>query len=103
MGKVICFDAFPDHEWIKTIPNASYEELDTVLRSSDFITIHVPLLPQTHHMINEEAFAKMKQDVVLVNTSRGETVSVRTRHPVITHRLLYRPGSGADHCQDTLQ
>jgi len=74
--KVICFDAFPDHEWIKTIPNASYEELDTVLRSSDFITIHVPLLPQTHHMINEEAFAKMKQDVVLVNTSRGEIVHI---------------------------
>jgi len=74
--KVICFDAFPDHEWIKTIPNASYEDLDTVLRTSDFITIHVPLLPQTHHMINEEAFAKMKQDVVLVNTSRGEIVHI---------------------------
>merc|ERR1711872_415485 len=74
--KVICFDAFPDHEWIKTIPNASYEDLDTVLRNSDFISIHVPLLPQTHHLINEEAFAKMKQDVVLVNTSRGEIVHI---------------------------
>jgi len=72
--KVLCFDVYPDHEWIKTIPNASYVDMDTLLRSSHFITIHVPLLPQTHHLINEEAFAKMKDDVVLVNTSRGEIV-----------------------------
>jgi len=57
-------------------PNGSYADMDTVLRTSDFITIHVPLLPQTHHLINEEAFSKMKQDVVLVNTSRGEIVHI---------------------------
>jgi len=72
--KVLCFDVYPDHEWIKTIPNASYVDMDTLLRSSNFITIHVPLLPQTHHLINEEAFAKMKDDIVLVNTSRGEII-----------------------------
>jgi len=43
--KVLCFDVYPDHEWIKTIPNASYVDMDTLLRSSNFITIHVPLLP----------------------------------------------------------
>jgi len=72
--KVMCFDAFPDNNWIKTVPNAEYVDMDTLLRSADFISVHVPLLPQTHHLINEEAFAKMKQDVVLVNTSRGEIV-----------------------------
>jgi len=74
--KVVCFDAYPDNEWIKTLPNAEYTDMDTLLKSSDFITIHVPLLPQTHHLINEEAFSKMKQDVVLVNTSRGEIVHI---------------------------
>eukprot|EP00091_Calanus_sinicus_P005980 TRINITY_DN1653_c0_g1_i13.p1 TRINITY_DN1653_c0_g1~~TRINITY_DN1653_c0_g1_i13.p1 ORF type:complete len:172 (-),score=58.05 TRINITY_DN1653_c0_g1_i13:243-716(-) len=74
--KVLCFDVFQDNEWIKTIPNAEYADMDTVLRNSDFISIHVPLLPQTHHLINEEAFAKMKNDVVLVNTSRGEIVHI---------------------------
>merc|ERR1711872_1035617 len=74
--KVLCFDVYQDNEWIKTIPNAEYADMDTVLRNSDFISIHVPLLPQTHHLINEEAFAKMKNDVVLVNTSRGEIVHI---------------------------
>jgi len=72
--KVLCFDAFPDNEWIKTVPNASYTEMDDLLKNSDFISIHVPLLPQTHHLINEDAFSKMKKDVVMVNTSRGEIV-----------------------------
>jgi len=74
--KVLCFDVYQDDEWIKTIPNAEYADMDTLLRNSDFISIHVPLLPQTHHLINEEAFAKMKNDVVLVNTSRGEIVHI---------------------------
>merc|ERR1711872_1070799 len=74
--KVLCFDVYQDNEWIKTIPNAEYVDMDTVLRNSDFISIHVPLLPQTHHLINEEAFAKMKDEVVLVNTSRGEIVHI---------------------------
>jgi len=74
--KVLCFDVYQDNEWIKTIPNAEYADMDTVLRNSDFISIHVPLLPQTHHLINEEAFSKMKNDVVLVNTSRGEIVHI---------------------------
>jgi len=72
--KVMCFDAFPDNNWIKTVPNAEYVDIDTLYKSADFISVHVPLLPQTHHLLNEEAFAKMKQDVVLVNTSRGEIV-----------------------------
>jgi len=74
--KVLCFDAYPDPKWIESVANAEYTDMDTLLRNSDFISIHVPLLPQTHHLINEEAFAKMKQDVVLVNTSRGEIVHI---------------------------
>jgi len=74
VDKVLCFDAFPDNEWIKTVPNASYTDMDNLLKNADFISIHVPLLPQTQHLINEDALAKMKQDVILVNTSRGEIV-----------------------------
>ena len=76
VDKVLCFDVYPDNEWIKTINNAEYTNMDTLLRNSDFISIHVPLLPQTHHLINEEAFSKMKQNCILVNTSRGEIVEI---------------------------
>ena len=61
VDKVLCFDVYQDNEWIKTVPNAEYVDMDTLLRNSHFITIHVPLLPQTHHLLNKDAFDKMKQ------------------------------------------
>ena len=72
--QVICYDAYPDNEWMKSIPNAEYVELEQLLSHSNVISIHVPLLKETHHMINESAISKMKDDVILVNTSRGEVV-----------------------------
>ena len=72
--QVICYDAYPDQEWIKSIPNAEYVNLEQLFSNSNVISIHVPLLKETHHMINESAISNMKEDVVLVNTSRGEVV-----------------------------
>lgn len=74
VSKVLCFDVYPDHEWIKKIANAEYVPMDKLLSNSNFISIHVPLLPATHHLINKLAFDMMKPEVVLVNTSRGEIV-----------------------------
>lgn len=45
--------------------------LDTLLRESDVISLHVHLRPETRHLLSREAFAKMKHGVVIVNTSRG--------------------------------
>ena len=72
--QVICYDAYPDHEWMKSIPNAEYVDLEQLLSHSNVISIHVPLLKETHHMINESAISNLKDDVILVNTSRGEVV-----------------------------
>jgi D-3-phosphoglycerate dehydrogenase len=49
-------------------------ELPELLKESDFVCIHAPLLPQTRHMISAEAFAQMKDTAVLVNCSRGPIV-----------------------------
>jgi glyoxylate reductase len=49
-------------------------DLDTVLSTSDFISVHVPLLPETHHLLNEKTFALMKPNCIVVNTSRGPVV-----------------------------
>jgi D-lactate dehydrogenase len=73
--KVLCFDAYPSHDWIATIPNAEYVELDNLLENSNIISIHVPLLKETHHLINKDTIAKMKKHVILINTSRGEIVN----------------------------
>lgn len=51
--------------------------LDTLLRQSDVITIHVPLTPQTYHMINDRTLGMVKDGAIIVNTSRGEVVDLR--------------------------
>ena len=49
-------------------------DLDSLLRDSDIVSLHVPLNESTRHMINADVFSKMKSDAVLVNTSRGGVI-----------------------------
>lgn len=53
----------------------SQEIFDNLLAESDFITLHVPLTNETRHMIDKNAFARMKKGAFLVNTARGPVVS----------------------------
>lgn len=50
---------------------AEHVDLDTLLRESDFVSIHVPLTKDTRHLVNAEFLSKMKPNAVLVNTARG--------------------------------
>lgn len=49
-------------------------ELDQLLKESDFISLHLPIAPETHYLIDEKAFAKMKSTAYLINTARGALV-----------------------------
>ncbi|MBB1278317.1 2-hydroxyacid dehydrogenase [Pseudoalteromonas sp. SR43-3] len=51
--------------------NYTITDIDTLLSQSDVISLHCPLTEQTHHLIDDEAFSKMKTGVMLINTSRG--------------------------------
>jgi len=53
---------------------AKYLPLDELLRISDVVSIHVPLTPETMHMINEEKLKLMKRSAILINTSRGAVI-----------------------------
>ena len=52
-----------------------------MLAESDFVSVHVPLTPETHHMLSTEQFRKMKPSAILINTARG---------PVVDPDALYR-------------
>lgn len=71
--KVIAYDKFPN----SALGFVEYTDLDTVLRNSDLISLHCPLTRETYHMIDLEAIEKMKDGVLLVNTSRGALISTR--------------------------
>lgn len=67
---VIAYDPYPAKDAAEY--GITYvQELKELLSRSDIISIHCPLLESTKHIINEETIGQMKQDVILVNTSRG--------------------------------
>lgn len=70
---VLAYDLDPD-ENLKNSSICTYTSLDELLNLSDIISLHIPLTSQTHHFINKENLRKMKQAVMLINTSRGALV-----------------------------
>ena len=67
-------------------------DLNTLYRESDFISIHTPLTPETRHLIDAEAFAKMKTNAVLVNTARGEIVDQNALYEALKHHKIFAAG-----------
>jgi phosphoglycerate dehydrogenase-like enzyme len=66
-----------DIEWDITFANEhgiSYVPYERILEESDFITMHVPLTPQTHNMVDENAIDRMKSSAYLINAARGPVV-----------------------------
>jgi glyoxylate reductase len=72
--RVIYSDAVRAHEHVERELKAEFVDRDTLFRESDFISLHVPLLPDTRHLISRENLGKMKHTAYLVNTSRGPVV-----------------------------
>lgn len=70
-AEVVYYDAFRMSEEMEAQYHMKYMELDQLLQVSDVITIHVPLLESTKHMIGERELNMMKDNAILVNTARG--------------------------------
>jgi len=77
--KILFYDVIPRPEMEKEL-GAKRVDLDTLLRESDFVSIHVPLIKETYHMINAERLKLMKKTAYLINNSRG---------PVVDEKALY--------------
>ena len=71
--KVLYYDVNRNEEFEKEF-GAVYVSLDDLLKQSDFVSIHVPLLPATQHLINAEKLKLMKPTSYLINTSRGSII-----------------------------
>ncbi len=71
--KVLAYDKFPVPD-LDNGDTVRYVGLDELLSGSDIISLHCPLTEETYHMISEDAIAKCKKGVVIINTSRGALV-----------------------------
>lgn len=66
--------------------------LDTLCREADFISLHAPLTPDTHHLIGEAELAKMKPSAVLVNTSRGGLIDEQALINALLQKRIFAAG-----------
>jgi len=78
--RLLYTDASPRRQ-VEADLGIAYHTLDDLLRESDFVSLHVPLTPETRHLIGERELSLMKPTAVLVNTARG---------PVVNQKALYR-------------
>jgi D-lactate dehydrogenase len=67
--KVLAFDPYPNQAVIEL--GIDYVDLQTIYSNSDIISLHCPLTPENHHLLNKDSFNKMKPGVMVINTSRG--------------------------------
>jgi glyoxylate reductase len=77
--KILFYDVVPRPE-IERDLGARKVDMDTLLKESDFVSVHVPLMKETHHLINADRLRLMKETAYLINNSRG---------PVVDEKALY--------------
>ena len=88
--KILAYTRTPrqDTEYVKYVP------LETLLKESDFVSLHCPLTKDTYHIINEENLAKMKPTAFLINTSRGALVDEKALIKALKSNAI--AGAGLD-------
>ena len=69
-------------------------DLDTLLRESDFVSIHLPLTEETHHLIDYDKICLMKRDGIIVNTARGAVIKEKDLVRALKERKIF--GAGLD-------
>ena len=77
--KILFYDVIPRPEMEKDF-GAKRLELEALMKEADFVTVHVPLMKETHHLINADRLKLMKKTAYLINNSRG---------PVVDEKALY--------------
>lgn len=80
--RVLAFDPFISKDTLRQL-GVEFVDFEALVKSSDFITLHVPLTEQTKNIINEKTFAMMKQGVYIINCARGGLVEEKALYQAI--------------------
>ena len=89
---VIYYDVVRNEEAERQIGVKYVSELNELLSTADFITVHVPLLPGTHHLIGSSEFTLMKPTAVFINTSRGPVVDQKALYEALKSGKIFAAG-----------
>ncbi len=91
--RVIAYDVFWDAEYAQA-NGIEYAEPETIFRTADFISLHLPLLPDTEGFVGAHELSMMKPDAVLINTARGGLVDEKALLKALQEGRIY--GAGLD-------
>jgi glyoxylate reductase len=91
--QILYYDVVRNEQAEKEI-GVEYTDLETLLKKSDFVSIHVPLMPETYHLINERTLRLMKKTTCLINTSRGPVVDEKALYKALKEGWIW--GAGLD-------
>jgi lactate dehydrogenase-like 2-hydroxyacid dehydrogenase len=90
--RILYHDAVRAPEAIERELGVEFVSAERLLRESDFVSLHVPLMPHTRHMIGAEQFRMMKPTAILVNTSRGPVVDEAALAEALEKRVIASAG-----------
>lgn len=92
--KIAYYDVQRSEPFEKDLGAVFYENLDELLKVSDIVSLHVPLLESTHHLINAERLALMKPTAFLINTARGPVIDEAALVDALKNKTI--AGAGLD-------
>ncbi len=75
--KLLAYDRMPDNPYVTELGGENVS-LDELLERADIVSLHTPLTPETHHLINAEVLFRMKHGAVIINTSRGGLIDTES-------------------------
>jgi len=92
--KIVGYDPFISAEDMKKHNITKIDELKDLMAQSDYISLHLPHIPQTHYIVNEEMMAQMKPTAFLINCARGGTVDEKALYTALKNNKI--AGAGLD-------
>jgi D-3-phosphoglycerate dehydrogenase len=92
--KIIGYDPFISKEDMAKDGIEKVEDLGDLMANSDFISLHLPHIPQTHHIVNKDMISKMKPTAYIINCSRGGTVDENALYDALKNGKI--AGAGID-------
>ncbi len=96
--KVIYFDKYRASQEVEKEYNVTYMSFDDVVKNSDCITLHMPYIPENHHIFNAEVFRAMKDSAYLINAARGPIVDEKALAKALKDGTI--KGAGLDVFED---
>lgn len=100
--KILGYDKY-EREDLKEKYGVQYVDFETLIKNSDFITLHAPATKDNYHLFDEKAFNKMKQNAIIINTARGELIDTQALYNALKNKVIRGAGLDVLESEETME